>query len=134
MGYEQHCLGLSKEEVLENLKAGKKYVIRQNNPTEGTTTFHDELYGDISVDNAELDDMVLIKSDGYPTYNFANVIDDHLMEITHVVRGSEYLSSSPKYNRLYEAFGWEVPVYVHCPIITNEEHKKLLHYRPYRPR
>lgn len=125
MVYDKHCLGLSKEEVLENLKAGKKYVIRQNNPTEGTTKFHDELYGDISVDNAELDDMVLIKSDGYPTYNFANVIDDHLMEITHVVRGSEYLSSSPKYNRLYEAFGWEVPVYVHCPIITNEEHKKL---------
>jgi len=101
------------------------YVIRQNNPTEGTTTFHDEIYGDITVDNGELDDMVLIKSDGYPTYNFANVVDDHLMGITHVVRGNEYLSSSPKYNRLYDAFGWEVPIYVHCPLITNEEHKKL---------
>ena len=91
----------------------------------GTTTFHDEIYGDITVDNAELDDMILIKSDGYPTYNFANVVDDHLMGITHVVRGNEYLSSSPKYNRLYEAFGWDVPVYVHCPLITNEEHQKL---------
>ena len=113
------------EEIEANLAAGKPYVIRQNNPTEGTTTFHDEIYGDITVDNSELDDMVLIKSDGYPTYNFANVVDDHLMGITHVVRGNEYLSSSPKYNRLYDAFGWEVPVYVHCPLITNEEHKKL---------
>lgn len=125
MVYDKHCLGLSREEVEANLKAGKPYVIRQNNPREGKTTFHDEIYGDISVDNSELDDMVLIKSDGYPTYNFANVVDDHLMKITHVVRGNEYLSSSPKYNRLYEAFGWEVPVYVHCPTITNEEHKKL---------
>lgn len=123
--YDKHCLHLSKEEVEANLAAGKPYVIRQNNPQEGTTTFHDEIYGDITVDNAELDDMILIKSDGYPTYNFANVIDDHLMGITHVVRGNEYLSSSPKYNRLYEAFGWEVPVYVHCPLITDEEHKKL---------
>ncbi len=123
--YDKHCLGLSKEEVEENLKSGKPYVIRQNNPTEGTTTFSDVIYGDITVDNAELDDMILIKSDGYPTYNFANVVDDHLMGITHVVRGNEYLSSSPKYNRLYEAFGWEVPVYVHCPLITNEEHQKL---------
>ncbi len=123
--YDKHCLSLSKEEVEEKLKQGVPYVIRQNNPTEGTTTFHDEIYGDITVDNAELDDMVLIKSDGFPTYNFANVVDDHLMGITHVVRGNEYLSSSPKYNRLYEAFGWEVPVYVHCPLITNEEHKKL---------
>lgn len=123
--YDKHCLNLSKEEVEEKLKQGVPYVIRQNNPTEGTTTFHDEIYGDITVDNTELDDMVLIKSDGYPTYNFANVVDDHLMGITHVVRGNEYLSSSPKYNRLYEAFGWEVPVYVHCPLITNEEHKKL---------
>lgn len=125
MSYDKHCLHLTREEVESNLKAGIPYVIRQNNPTEGKTTFHDEIYGDISVDNAELDDMVLIKSDGYPTYNFANVVDDHLMGITHVVRGNEYLSSSPKYNRLYEAFGWEVPVYVHCPLITNEEHKKL---------
>lgn len=123
--YDKHCLSLSKEEVEEKLKAGVPYVIRQNNPTEGTTTFHDEIYGDITVDNAELDDMILIKSDGYPTYNFANVVDDHLMGITHVVRGNEYLSSSPKYNRLYEAFGWEVPVYVHCPLITDEEHHKL---------
>lgn len=123
--YDKHCLSLTKEEVEENLEAGIPYVIRQNNPTEGTTTFYDVIYGDITVDNAELDDMILIKSDGYPTYNFANVVDDHLMGITHVVRGNEYLSSSPKYNRLYEAFGWEVPVYVHCPTITNEEHKKL---------
>lgn len=125
MTYDKHCLHLSKEEIEANLAAGKPYVIRQNNPTEGTTTFCDEIYGDITVDNSELDDMVLIKSDGYPTYNFANVVDDHLMGITHVVRGNEYLSSSPKYNRLYEAFGWQVPVYVHCPTITNEEHKKL---------
>ena len=123
--YDKHCLQLSREEVEAKLAAGVPYVIRQNNPTEGTTTFHDEIYGDITVDNAELDDMILIKSDGYPTYNFANVVDDHLMGITHVVRGNEYLSSSPKYNRLYEAFGWEVPVYVHCPLITDEEHHKL---------
>ncbi len=123
--YDKHCLSLSKEEVEAKLASGIPYVVRQNNPTEGTTTFHDELYGDISVDNSELDDMILIKSDGYPTYNFANVVDDHLMEITHVVRGNEYLSSTPKYNRLYEAFGWEIPVYVHLPLITDEEHKKL---------
>lgn len=123
--YDKHCLHLSKEEVEEKLAAGVPYVIRQNNPTEGTTTFEDEIYGDITVDNAELDDMILIKSDGYPTYNFANVVDDHLMGITHVVRGNEYLSSSPKYNRLYEEFGWEVPVYIHCPLITDENHQKL---------
>ena len=123
--YDKHCLHLSKEEVETNLAAGKPYVIRQNNPTEGTTTFHDDIYGDITVDNAQLDDMILIKSDGYPTYNFANVVDDHLMGITHVVRGNEYLSSSPKYNRLYDAFGWEVPEYVHCPLITDENHQKL---------
>lgn len=123
--YDKHCLSLSQEEIDEKLKAGIPYVIRQNNPTEGTTTFHDEIYGDITVDNSELDDMILIKSDDYPTYNFANVVDDHLMGITHVVRGNEYLSSSPKYNRLYEAFGWEVPVYVHCPLITDEKHHKL---------
>ena len=113
------------EDGQANLAAGMPYVIRQNNPTEGTTTFSDEIYGDITVDNAELDDMILIKSDGYPTYNFANVVDDHLMGITHVVRGNEYLSSSPKYNRLYDAFGWEVPEYVHCPLITDENHQKL---------
>ena len=123
--YDKHCLHLSKEEIEANLAAGKPYVIRINMPTEGTTTFHDEIYGDITVPNAELDDMILIKSDGFPTYNFANVIDDHLQGITHVVRGNEYLSSAPKYNRLYEAFGWEVPVYVHCPLITDETHKKL---------
>ena len=123
--YDKHCLSLSKEEVEEKLAAGVPYVIRQNNPTEGETTFEDVIYGTISAPNEELDDMILIKSDGYPTYNFANVIDDHLMEITHVVRGNEYLSSAPKYNRLYQAFGWDVPVYVHCPTITDENHKKL---------
>ena len=123
--YDKHCLHLSKEEIEANLAAGKPYVIRINMPTEGTTTFHDELYGDITVENNELDDMILIKSDGYPTYNFANVVDDHLMGITHVVRGNEYLSSAPKYNRLYEAFGWEIPKYIHCPLITNEDHQKL---------
>ncbi len=123
--YDKHCLGLSKDEIQANLDAGKPFVIRQNNPTEGTTTFHDELYGAITVQNSELDDMILIKSDGYPTYNFANVVDDHTMNITHVVRGNEYLSSSPKYVRLYDAFGWEVPVYVHLPLITDENHKKL---------
>ena len=100
-------------------------MIRFNMPTEGTTTFRDVIYGDITVNNEELEDLILIKTDGYPTYNFANVVDDHLMEITHVVRGNEYLSSAPKYNRIYEAFGWEIPTYVHCPLITNEEHQKL---------
>ena len=123
--YDKHCLSLPREEVEANLAAGKPFVIRQNNPSEGTTTFHDELYGDITVENAELDDMILIKSDGYPTYNFANVVDDHTMGITHVVRGNEYLSSSPKYVRLYEAFGWEPPKYVHLPLVTDENHKKL---------
>ena len=123
--YDKHCLSLSKEEVEANLAAGKPFVIRQNIPNEGKTTFHDELYGDITVDNSELDDMILIKSDGYPTYNFANVVDDHTMNITHVVRGNEYLSSSPKYQRLYDAFGWESPVYIHLPLITDENHKKL---------
>ncbi len=123
--YDKHCLGLSKEEIEKNLASGIPYVIRQNNPDTGTTTFDDEIYGKISVDNSELDDMILIKSDGMPTYNFANVVDDHLMGITHVVRGSEYLSSSPKYNRLYEAFGWEVPIYVHCPPIMKDSHQKL---------
>ncbi len=123
--YDKHCLHLSKEEVQAKLEAGEPYVIRFNMPTEGTTTFHDDIYGDITVSNNELDDLILIKSDGFPTYNFANVVDDHLMGITHVVRGNEYLSSSPKYNRIYEAFGWEIPTYVHCPLITNEEHQKL---------
>ena len=123
--YDKHCLSLSKEEVEANLAAGKPFVIRQNNPSEGSTTFHDELYGDITVENAELDDMILIKSDGFPTYNFANVVDDHTMNITHVVRGNEYLSSSPKYTRLYDAFGWEPPKYIHLPLVTDENHKKL---------
>ncbi len=123
--YDKHCLHLSKEEIEANLAAGMPYVIRLNVPTEGTTTFHDDIYGDITVENKELDDMILIKSDGFPTYNFANVVDDHTMGITHVVRGNEYLSSSPKYNLLYEAFGWEVPTYVHCPLITDENHAKL---------
>ena len=123
--YDKHCLGLGKEEIEANLAAGKPYVIRFNMPTEGTTTFQDDIYGEITVPNEELEDLILIKSDGYPTYNFANVIDDHLMGITHVVRGNEYLSSAPKYNKIYEAFGWEVPTYVHCPLITDENHKKL---------
>lgn len=123
--YDKHCLALTKEEVEKKLAAGEPYVIRQNNPAEGETSFDDVIYGKITVQNAELDDMILIKSDGFPTYNFANVIDDHLMEITHVVRGNEYLSSAPKYNRLYDAFGWDIPVYLHCPTITDENHKKL---------
>ena len=123
--YDKHCLHLTQEEIQANLAAGKPFVIRQNIPNEGTTTFHDVIYGDITVPNSELDDMILIKSDGYPTYNFANVVDDHLMGITHVVRGNEYLSSSPKYTRLYAAFGWQEPLYVHCPLITDENHAKL---------
>ncbi len=120
--YDRHCLHLSPEEIQARLDAGEPYVIRQIIP-EGTTTFHDAVYGDITVDNSELDDQVLLKSDGLPTYNFANVVDDHLMGITHVVRGSEYLSSAPKYNLLYEAFGWEIPTYVHCAsvMITDPE-------------
>lgn len=123
--YDKHCLYLSEEEIKGKLDKNTPYVIRQNIPGEGTTTFSDVVYGDITVENSELDDMILIKSDGYPTYNFANVVDDHLMEITHVVRGNEYLSSTPKYTRLYHAFGWEEPIYIHCSLITNEEHKKL---------
>ena len=120
--YDRHCLHLSPEEIQAKLEAGEPYVIRQKIP-EGSTTFHDAVYGDITVDNSELDDQVLLKSDGLPTYNFANVVDDHLMGITHVVRGSEYLSSAPKYNLLYEAFGWEIPTYVHCAsvMITDPE-------------
>ena len=108
--YDRHCRNLSQEEIDEKLKAGVPYVIRQKIPETGTTTFHDELYGDITVDNSTLDDQVLLKTDGMPTYNFANVVDDHLMGITHVVRGNEYLASAPKYNLLYKAFGWEVIV------------------------
>lgn len=123
--YDKHCLHLAKDEIQKKLDAGLPHVIRQNNPTEGETTFEDVIYGKITVDNSELEDMVLLKSDGLPTYNFANVVDDHLMEISHVVRGSEYLSSAPKYNRLYDAFGWEVPVYVHCPPIMKDAQQKL---------
>lgn len=123
--YDKHCSHLSKEEVEKNLERGIPYVIRQNNPKEGTTTFVDDIYGEITVDNSELDDMILIKSDGFPTYNFANVIDDHMMEITHIVRGNEYISSSPKYQRLYDSFNWETPKYIHLPLITDENHKKL---------
>ena len=118
------CRNLSEEEAAANLAAGKPYVIRQRIPHEGTTTFHDVSFGDITVENKTLDDQVLLKRDGLPTYNFANVVDDHLMGITHVVRGSEYLSSAPKYNLLYEAFGWEIPTYVHCsPVMRDAQHK-----------
>lgn len=123
--YDKHCLHLSKDEIERKLADKVPYVVRQNIPLYGTTTFHDTIFGDITVKNEELDDMVLIKSDGFPTYNFANVVDDHLMKITHVVRGNEYLSSTPKYTRLYQDFGWEEPVYVHLPLITDEDHKKL---------
>lgn len=123
--YDRHCRNLSKEEIEENLKAGVPYVIRQAIPTEGTTTFHDEIYGDITVDNSILDDQVLLKTDGMPTYNFANVVDDHTMAITHVVRGNEYLSSAPKYNLLYEAFGWEPPIYIHVEHIMKDAQHKL---------
>ena len=122
--YDRHCLHLSKEEIENNLKNGVPFVIRQK-IKDGTTTFHDEVYGDITVDNSEMEDQILIKADGYPTYNFANVIDDHLMNITHVVRGSEYLSSTPKYNLLYEAFGWEIPTYIHLPAVMKDQHNKL---------
>ena len=123
--YDRHCLSLSKEEIEENLKSGKPFVIRQKMPQEGTTTFTDAVYGTITVENSELDDQILIKSDGMPTYNFANLVDDHLMDITHVVRGSEYLSSTPKYNLLYKAFGWNAPQYVHLPPVMKDAHHKL---------
>ena len=119
------CRNLSPEEIQANLAAGKPYVIRQRIPHEGTTTFHDVSFGDITVENKTLDDQVLLKRDGLPTYNFANVIDDHLMGITHVVRGSEYLSSAPKYNLLYEAFGWDIPTYVHCSPVMRDQHNKM---------
>jgi len=122
--YDRHCRNLSKEEIAEKLASGVPFVIRQKMPLEGTTTFHDEVYGDITVENSVLDDQILIKTDGMPTYNFANVVDDHLMGISHVVRGNEYLSSTPKYNLLYKAFGWEVPIYVHCsPVMKDSTHK-----------
>ena len=119
------CRSLSKEESDVRAAAGEPYVIRQRIPHEGTTTFHDEIFGDITVENKTLDDQVLIKRDGMPTYNFANVVDDHLMGITHVVRGSEYLSSAPKYNLLYEGFGWNIPKYVHCSPVMRDAHNKM---------
>ena len=122
--YDGHCRDMSEEEIKAHLDAGDPYVIRQKMPREGTTTFHDEVFGDITVENSTLEDQILIKTDGMPTYNFANVVDDHLMGITHVVRGNEYLSSAPKYNLLYEAFGWEVPTYIHCsPVMKNNTEK-----------
>ena len=123
--YDKHCLHATDEFIRANLESGAEYVIRQKMPPTGKTVFHDAVYGDIEIDNCELEDQILIKSDGLPTYNFANVIDDHLMAISHVVRGSEYLSSTPKYNLLYEALGWEIPVYVHLPQIIKEGGRKL---------
>ena len=123
--YDRHCRNLSPEEIKAKLDAGMPYVIRQKIPLEGTTTFHDVLYGDITVDNATLDDQILLKTDGLPTYNFANVVDDHLMGITHVVRGNEYLASAPKYTLLYKAFGWEEPMYIHVEHIMRDKQHKL---------
>lgn len=123
--YDRHCRNLTPEEVQVKLDAGEPYVIRQKVPLEGTTTFDDVVYGSITVENSTLDDQVLLKADGFPTYNFANVVDDHLMGITHVIRGSEYLSSAPKYNLLYEAFGWEIPIYMHCPPVMKDATHKL---------
>lgn len=123
--YDRHCLTLSQEEIKQNLESGIPFIIRQKMPREGTTTFHDEIYGEITVENSELDDQILIKSDGMPTYNYANVIDDHLMYITHVVRGSEYLSSTPKYNLLYTALGWDIPTYIHLPPVMRDASHKL---------
>ena len=123
--YDKHCLHMSREEIDRRLAAGDPYVIRMNAPTEGETSYHDLVFGDISMPNDTLDDMVLIKADGMPTYNFANVIDDHLMGITHVMRGMEYLSSTPKYNLLYEAFGWEIPQYIHLPTVMRDSQHKL---------
>ena len=119
------CRSLSPEEARARVEAGEPYVIRQRIPETGTTTFHDAIFGDITVENAALDDQVLLKRDGLPTYNFANVIDDHLMGITHVVRGSEYLSSAPKYDLLYQSFGWDVPTYVHCSPVMRDQHNKM---------
>ena len=123
--YDGHCRSLTPEEVQAKLDAGVPYVIRQRIPSEGSTTFHDEIYGDITVENATLDDQILIKTDGMPTYNFANVVDDHTMGITHVVRGNEYLASTPKYNLLYEAFGWDPPKYIHVEHIMKNATEKL---------
>lgn len=123
--YDKHCLSLSQEEIQAKIAAGESYVIRQNVPETGTGTYHDLVYGDISVDYKDIEDGILLKSDGMPTYNFANVIDDHLMGITHVIRGTEYLSSTPKYNLMYDAFGWERPTYIHLPPIMKDAQHKL---------
>lgn len=123
--YDRHCLNLSKDEIAEKLQNKEPCVIRQKMPREGTTTFEDAVYGSITIENNMLEDQILLKSDGLPTYNFANVVDDHLMDITHVVRGSEYLSSTPKYNLLYEAFGWDIPVYIHLPLIVKPDGSKI---------
>jgi glutamyl-tRNA synthetase len=123
--YDRHCLDLTEEDVRVNLKKGAEFVVRQKMPVSGKTKFHDAVYGDIEFDNNELEDQILIKSDGLPTYNFANVVDDHMMEITHVVRGSEYITSTPKYSLLYKSFGWKEPVYVHLPQIVKEGGRKL---------
>ena len=120
-GYDRHCRNLSQEEVEANLAAGIPFVIRQKMPLEGVTSYHDEVFGDISMNNEELQDQILMKADGYPTYNFCHVIDDHLMGVTHVVRGSEYLTSTPKYVLLYDAFGWERPTYVHLPLLMGKD-------------
>ena len=123
--YDKHCLGLSEQDISANIDAGVSYVVRQNIPIEGETTYSDAVFGDITVPNSDLDDNVLLKSDGMPTYNLANVVDDHLMEITHVIRGVEYLSSTPKYNHLYRAFGWELPLYIHLPVVMKDKQRKL---------
>ncbi len=123
--YDGRCSHLSKEEIAEKLAKGEKYVIRQKMPKEGVSVVHDVVYGDVRVENSVLEDQILLKSDGYPTYNFANVIDDHLMHITHVIRGNEYLSQTPKYNLLYEAFGWEAPTYIHVPMVLGSDGNKL---------
>ncbi len=123
--YDKHCLRLSAKEIQRKLEAGEPYVIRQNIPREGDTTYKDAVFGEITVPNADLDDNVLLKADGMPTYNLANVIDDHLMAITHVIRGTEYLSSTPKYNHLYRAFGWDIPQYIHLPVVMKDKQRKL---------
>lgn len=123
--YDGHCRNLTEEEIRKNIEEGNPYVIRQHIPKEGTTSFHDEVFGDISIENSTMDDHILMKTDGFPTYNFANVVDDHLMKISHVVRGSEYLISTPKYNLLYEAFGWKKPIYVHVSPVMRDKNRKL---------
>ena len=125
LGYLDPCKNIPLEEAKQRIANGEKYVVRQTIPDTGITSFEDEVYGHIEVENAGLSEGVLLKSDGYPTYNFANIVDDHLMNITHVVRGNEYLSSTPKYNLIYQAFGWETPIYIHCPPVMKDEKHKL---------